>query len=158
MNMGRRTVYRDRTVVYLLVVCLSFLSCKTKEQNACDTGRQTLLTVVAELDRLTVSLATDQGAVGLTKEGEASVKLQVQKLNDVEDLVGLARISRALSLHDRDSCLDNRRVYDAAYWECIRILASKKTDLALEQLKRLFETSELGDPEREYFRQFLPKN
>jgi hypothetical protein len=154
----RRTVYRDAAVVFILVFCLSLLACKTKEQNVCDSGRQSLLAVVAELDRLTVSLATGQGSAGLTKEGEASVKLQVQRLNDVEDLVGLARISRALSLHDRDSCLENRRVYDAAYWECIKMLASKKTDLALEQMKRLFETSELGEPEREYFRQFLPKN
>ena len=154
----RRTLYRDAAVVFILVFCLSFLACKTKEQNVCDSGRQSLLAVVAELDRLTVSLATGQGGAGLTKEGEASVKLQVQRLNDVEDLVGLARISRALSLHDRDSCLENRRVYDVAYWECIKMLASKKTDLALEQMKRLFETSELGEPEREHFRQFLPKN
>lgn len=154
----RRTVYRDPAVVFILVFCLLLPACKTKEQNVCDSGRQSLLAVVAELDRLTVSLATGQGGVGLTKEGEATVRLQVQKLNEVEDLVGLARICRALSLHDRDSCLDNRRVYDVAYWECVRILASIKTDVAHEQLKRLFETSELGEPEREYFRQFLPKN
>lgn len=152
-------IHIERRIMILIAfsLCVIVISaCKSQEQgDSCSKDKRQILAIVNELSSYAASTSKNEASGKLTKDVEDKIAEQVRQLKNPDDLAALARICRAFSLHQMDSCVPYGGVYDVAFWDCAKLLAGIKSNEAVRSMKRLYETSDLGEPERGYFKSLM---
>lgn len=142
----------------LFISCLlSLTSCtvtfNTDVQNKsskvnCDSHKTAIIEAIADLSKI----------VNETNQDEArkeKIRRIVERFDHPKDLATLARMSRALVLHNGYAeCIQGSElytVYDEAFWHSIKILAKRKDEEAKRELTRLREGDALYGTDKGFF-------
>lgn len=117
-----------------------------------------LLNVVSSLSRIASSNRFGEEVTNPNQQVREEVQTEVQKVTDLEQLVALGRICRAIlgSQHSTDVAYD--RVFDFAFWQCVRLLVEDTSEEATWNLKILEQSSHLQGGERGFFQEAMARH
>lgn len=97
--------------------------------------------------------ASPQMTSKMREQMEKKINAEVSQLSTSFELAALARICRAMFILKVDSCAPFGGVFDVAFWTCVKTISNN--DLDNRNLEPLYRSSNLGEPERAIFLDYL---
>lgn len=144
----------------IFVISIFFTSCnvtfeaggdQTKfSKVSCDGHKAAIIEAIGDLSKLSHSGVNDQNESRHEKMREI-----VERFDNAKDIATLARMSRALVVHNGYAeCIQGSElytVYDETFWHAVKTLSKRKDEESKRELARLREGDSLFGTEKNFF-------
>jgi hypothetical protein len=126
-------------------------------EDNCRSESARILAVADNLSKYAMTLpnggASPEMTTQMHEEMAKKIHAEVSQLNSSFELAALARICRAMFVLKVDSCKPFGGVFDLAFWTCVETISNNDADD--RNLEPLYRSSNLGEPERAIFLDYL---